>query len=116
MLAKQIEESEAELCYIDTVFDSLTKADSEADLMQIRTELSASGYGRTLDNLRKNMSRTKKEYRNALKKDYKPMRFVTTNGYEVLCGKNNLQNDYITCEVAAKDDYWFHVKMHQAHT
>jgi predicted ribosome quality control (RQC) complex YloA/Tae2 family protein len=28
----------------------------------------------------------------------------------VLCGKNNLQNDYITCEVASKDDYWFHIK------
>lgn len=110
MLAKQIEESEAELRYIDTVFDSLTKADTEADLSQIRTELSASGYGKTLDNLRRSMTRTKKEYKNALKKDYKPLRFVTSGGYEVLCGKNNLQNDYITCEVASKDDYWFHIK------
>lgn len=110
MLTKQIAESEAELRYIDTVFDSLTKADTEADLAQIRTELSASGYGKTLDNLRRSMTRTKKEYKNALKKDYKPMRFMTSGGYEVLCGKNNLQNDYITCEVASKDDYWFHIK------
>lgn len=110
MLAKQLEESEKELRYIDTVFDSLTKADTEADLMQIRTELASSGYGKTLDNLRRSMTRTKKEYKNALKKDYKPMRFVTSGGYEVLCGKNNLQNDYITCEVASKDDYWFHIK------
>lgn len=110
MLTKQIAESEEELKYIDTVFDSLTKADTEADLSQIRTELSASGYGKTLDNLRKSMTRTKKEYKNALKKDYKPLCFVTSSGYEVLCGKNNLQNDYITCEVASKDDYWFHIK------
>ena len=110
MLAKQIEESERELSYIETVFDSLTKADTEADLMQIRTELAASGYGKTLDNLRRSMTRNKKEYKNALKKDYKPLRFVTSGGYEVLCGKNNLQNDYITCEVASKDDYWFHIK------
>lgn len=110
MLTKQIAESQEELKYIDTVFDSLTKADTEADLSQIRTELSASGYGKTLDNLRKSMTRTKKEYKNALKKDYKPLCFVTSSGYEVLCGKNNLQNDYITCEVASKDDYWFHIK------
>jgi len=110
MLTKQIAESEAELKYIDTVFDSLTKADTESDLAQIRTELASSGYGKTLDNLRRSMTRTKKEYKNALKKDYKPMRFMTSGGYEVLCGKNNLQNDYITTEVASKDDYWFHIK------
>ena len=38
------------------------------------------------------------------------MRFVTSGGYEVLCGKNNLQNDYVTTVLASKDDYWFHVK------
>ncbi len=110
MLAKQIEESERELGYIDTVFHSLTKAETEADLMQIRTELASSGYGKTLDNLRRSMTKAKKDLKNASKKDYKPLRFVTSSGYEVLCGKNNLQNDYITCEVASKDDYWFHIK------
>jgi len=110
MLAKQIEESEKEIAYIDTIFDSLTKAETEADLSQIRTELSVSGYGKTLDNLRRSMTKNKKEYKNALKKEYKPLRFMTSSGYEVLCGKNNLQNDYITTEVASKDDYWFHVK------
>lgn len=110
MLAKQIEESEKETAYIDTIFDSLTKAETEADLAQIRTELSVSGYGKTLDNLRRSMTKNKKEYKNALKKDYKPLKFMTSGGYEVLCGKNNLQNDYITTELASKDDYWFHVK------
>lgn len=110
MLAKQIEESEKEIAYIDTIFDSLTKAETEADLAQIRTELSVSGYGKTLDNLRRSMTKNKKEYKNALKKDYKPLKFMTSGGYEVLCGKNNLQNDYITTELASKDDYWFHVK------
>lgn len=110
MLAKQIEESEREIEYIDTIFDSLTKAETEADLSQIRTELAVSGYGKTLDNLRRSMTKNKKEYKNALKKEYKPLKFVTASGYEVLCGKNNLQNDYITTEIASKDDYWFHVK------
>ncbi len=110
MMTKQLAESERELEYIETVFESLAKSETEADLSQIRTELSASGYGKTLDNLRRSMTRNKREYKNALKKDYKPLRFVTSSGYEVLCGKNNLQNDYITTEVASRDDYWFHVK------
>ncbi|MBP3579888.1 MAG: NFACT family protein [Clostridia bacterium] len=110
MLAKQIEESEKEIAYIDTIFDSLTKAETEADLSQIRTELSVAGYGKTLDNLRRAMTKNKKEYKNALKKEYKPMKFITSGGYEVLCGKNNLHNDYITTELASKDDYWFHIK------
>ncbi len=109
MLTKQIEDAERELSYIDTIFDSLTKAETEADLSQIRAELMQAGYGKTLDNLRRSMTRTKKEYKNALKKDYKPLKFIV-DGYEVLCGKNNLQNDYITTEVGDKEDYWFHVK------
>ena len=110
MLTQQIEAAQKELEYIDTVFDSLTKADTEQDLDQIRQELSQGGYGKTLDNLRKSMSKFKKDIKNGAKKDYKPLKFVTSGGYEVLCGKNNLQNDYITTQISSKDDYWFHIK------
>lgn len=110
MLSHQIEESEREIEYLDTVFESLTKAETEADLAQIRTELASSGYAKTLSNLQKSMTKNKKDYKNALKKDYKPLKFKTSSGYEVLCGKNNLQNDYITCDLSSKDDYWFHIK------
>ena len=36
--------------------------------------------------------------------------FVTTNGYRVLCGKNNYQNEYISHKLADRHDYWFHAK------
>ncbi len=110
MLNEQIEESARELSYIDTVFESLAKAENENDFSQIRTELSMTGYGRKLENMRKSGNKSKKDYRQNMKKDYKPMRFMTSGGYEVLCGKNNLQNDYVTTVLASKDDYWFHVK------
>ena len=38
------------------------------------------------------------------------MEFRTTSGYRVLCGKNNLQNEYLTHKLARKTDYWFHAK------
>ena len=106
MLKKQLEESAAESAYIDTVFESLTKAQNESDLTEIRAELAMSGYGKKLDNIRRSQPQGKIK----LKKELKPMRFVTSDGYEVFCGKNNLQNDYVTTKLADKNDYWFHVK------
>jgi predicted ribosome quality control (RQC) complex YloA/Tae2 family protein len=38
------------------------------------------------------------------------MQFITPDGMRVLCGKNNLQNEYITHKLAQKQDYWFHAK------
>ena len=37
-------------------------------------------------------------------------KFKTTNGFLVLCGKNNLQNEHITHKLADRNDYWFHAK------
>lgn len=98
-LSKQMELSRQELKYIDTVFDSLTKADGESDLMQIRDELYHSGYASRMKN-----------YSVAKSQAPKPLKFITSGGYTVLCGKNNTQNDYITTKLAEKTDWWFHVK------
>lgn len=108
MLKKQIDESELENKYIDTVFESLTKAETEADLAEVRAELEISGYGKKLDNIRRNQGMGKNRIK--LKKELKPLHFVTSDGFDVYCGKNNLQNDYVTTKLAEKNDYWFHVK------
>ncbi|MBE6601124.1 MAG: fibronectin/fibrinogen-binding protein [Ruminococcaceae bacterium] len=99
-LARQIALGEEELRYIDTVFDSLTHAETAADLAEIRDELYRSGYASRMKNYaasRKPSTPTVAEFR-------------TSGGYRVLCGKNNLQNEYITHKLARKNDYWFHVK------
>ncbi len=98
-LAKQIKLAEAELEYIYTVFDSLTRAESESDILEIRAELHGSGYASRMKNYSpKKMSAPKL------------MEFKTSGGYKILCGKNNHQNDYLTTRLASKNDYWFHVK------
>ncbi len=98
-LAKQIEIANKELEYIYTVFDSLTKADGENDISQIRHELYLSGYASKMKN-----SAQQKNIKSS------PLRFITANGYEVLIGKNNIQNDNLTMKTAAPYDWFFHVK------
>ena len=39
-----------------------------------------------------------------------PLKFTTSGGHLVLCGKTGAQNDYITTKLAKKSDWWFHVK------
>ena len=98
-LAKQIAIAERELDYIYSVFDSLTKADGEADIAQIRHELYLSGYASRMKNIsgQKNIKSS-------------PLHFTTTNGYEVQIGKNNTQNDMLTMKTANGYDWFFHVK------
>ena len=105
-LAKQIELGEGELEYIYTVFEALTKAESPADLIEIRDELYRSGYA----------SRMKSYTASHKQKNPVVMQFETPDGMRVLCGKNNLQNEYITHRLAEKQDYWFHAKQsHGSH-
>lgn len=98
-LARQIELGEGELEYIYTVFEALTRAESPADLMEIRDELYRSGYASRM-----------KSYASHKQKAPVVMQFVTPDGMRVLCGKNNLQNEYITHKLAEKHDYWFHAR------
>ena len=51
-----------------------------------------------------------KNYTVAKQSAPQPLKFKTSGGYTVLCGKNNTQNDYITTKLAEKSDWWFHVK------
>ena len=37
-------------------------------------------------------------------------RYLTTDGYEILAGRNNIQNEQLTFHTASRRDWWFHVK------
>lgn len=101
ILRQQLKLSAAELEYIETVFDALTRAESEADLNEIRRELYEAGYASKSRSL--NMTQQKKQ-------TSKPLELLTDGGYRLWCGKNNIQNDHVTFKLADKNDWWFHVK------
>lgn len=100
-LTRQIEEARGELKYIDAVLDSLSRAETESDLDELRDELSLWGYGKR--------DRKSLKTRDAKKKP-RPLHFISPSGLDVYVGKNNLQNDYITMKLGEKNDWWFHVK------
>ena len=104
-LKKQMALARQEKDYLQSVLESLTRADCEGDLEEIRQELQAGGYLRP-DSGKKRMKQAKS----------RPMQFVSTDGYEIFVGRNNRQNEALTFQIARKDDLWLHAqKVHGSH-
>ncbi len=97
-LSEQIAQGEEELQYLESVFDVLTRAETEADLLLLREELYQQGYSK------KRTSRQKPP------KQQPPMVYCSEDGFMILVGRNNRQNDLLTTKQAAKQDIWFHTQ------
>ena len=104
-LTHQMALGREELTYLESVLEELNRADTEAELEEIRQELQSQGY------LRRDSSR-----RQPRKGKLPPMRFESTDGYPIYVGRNNRQNDELTFKLARKDDIWCHAsKVHGSH-
>ena len=99
MLGELIEQSEQELAYLESVIDSVNRADGYTELAEIRNELYEQGYLKRAKN-----DKAKKA------KPMPPMEYISDDGYTILVGRNNVQNDILTFKTAAKDDSWFHTQ------
>lgn len=100
-----IAQGEAQLDYLNSVLDMLSLSESEKDLSDIRRELEETGYIRRQSGGKQ--SRVKAQA---------PLRFVTDDGFEVLAGRSNIQNDQLTTKLCRRSDYWFHTqKVHGSH-
>ena len=104
-LTHQLDLGREECSYLESVLEELNRAQSEAELEEIRQELYAGGYVR-MDGARKKMKQSK----------IPPMRFESTDGFPIYVGRNNRQNDELTFRLARKDDIWCHAsKVHGSH-
>ena len=104
-LRKLIVKGEAQLDYIASVQDEISRAFTDRDISEIRKELILSGF---LKNKTKSAGRKEKPQA--------PYRIVTPEGFEILAGRNNIQNDELTFKLSRRDDMWFHVKsIHGSH-
>lgn len=87
-----------EIEHLESVLTALDIAMQEEDLSQIREELIESGYIRRKGGSKK------------IKITSKPFHYVSSDGFHIYVGKNNLQNDELTFKFATGGDWWFHAK------
>ena len=106
MLTIQMEKGRGELDYLNSVLENITLAEGERDLQEIRQELVDTGY----------LCRPSKAKGREKRASSKPMEFCSSAGLRIAVGKNNTQNDLLTCKLAAKGDIWLHTqKIHGTH-
>ncbi|MGN0489556.1 MAG: NFACT family protein [Ruminococcus sp.] len=98
MLTEQIEKAEQELVYLDSLKDLLSRVTTEKELSQIRVEFVEQGYIKGQKN------------NNKKPQQLPPLEYETTDGFKVLVGRNNKQNDKLTLKTAKNKDIWFHTK------
>lgn len=100
-----IEEGERQLDYLNSVLELLSLSETEKDISDIRRELIATGYLRKQGGSKADRSKAQA-----------PWRFVTDDGFEVLAGRSNVQNDELTTRTGRRTDYWFHTqRLHGSH-
>lgn len=91
--------------YLASVLDAVSRAESEQDLAEIRRELTEAGF-----------IRRQKQGRREKVKESSPLRFISSEGTEILVGRNNTQNDLLTFKTARRGDMWLHVqRIHGSH-
>lgn len=97
-LSQLIVETKNEIDYLESVSTSLDIAGNEEDLIQIREELMQAGY------IRRRSSKKKEKIVS------RPLHYLSSDGYHIYVGKNNLQNEELTFQFASGKDWWFHAK------
>lgn len=99
MLTNLIAQGEEELTYLDTVADALSRAETTAQIAEIRTELSHTGY-----------LKAKQKPGTKVPKPLAPMEYESSDGFTILVGRNNEQNDRLSLKTASKNDLWLHTQ------
>jgi predicted ribosome quality control (RQC) complex YloA/Tae2 family protein len=97
---KLAEESKATLDQLLSLQNSMEIATTEGDLAEIKEEMILAGLVK---------AKPAKKGSGKLEKS-KPLHYISSDGFHIYVGKNNLQNDRLTFKTASPKDLWFHAK------
>ena len=98
-LSRLTVEVKAEIDHLESIRTSLEMSAGEGDLAMIRKEMEDAGFIRRHSDSKKGRSRTPQS---------RPLHYISSDGFDLYVGKNNLQNDELTFKMAAPSDIWFH--------
>ncbi|RAK23312.1 putative ribosome quality control (RQC) complex YloA/Tae2 family protein [Anoxybacillus vitaminiphilus] len=100
IVQEQIERTKQEVDYFERLLQQIESA-SPKDVEEIREELIEEGYLRA-----RQSKQAKKQKQGKIELE----KYISSDGTEILVGKNNKQNDYLTNKLAHKDEIWLHTK------
>lgn len=100
---EQYEKTTLEIAYLEQVLVNIEQSPDHQNIEDIKEELILSGY------VKKKYKKNKKDKRK--RSQSKPYEYKSSDGYEILVGKNNLQNDQLTLKTASNSDIWLHTKI-----
>lgn len=106
----QKQETIDDINYIESVIYELNTCKTAEDVEEIYEEISENTI---FENKLKTKKKSKKSKAKLLTQNkeakFNPLKYVI-DGYTILVGRNNKENDYLTCKFARKNDIWFHTK------
>lgn len=105
IVRKQAAHTKEELNYLAGVRTALEQAESMGELEEIQSELVETGYIKEKESVPK-----KKPSKQNQKNHPQINRLISRDGLEILYGRNNRQNDYLTMRLARESDLWLHVQ------
>ncbi len=95
---KQLSETDSDITYLESTAEHLNRSEKVSDIDAIRDELVETGFIRKRRDLP------------AKKIKAEPFSYVSSEGYVILAGRNNRENDFLTFRKASRTDLWFHTK------
>ena len=104
ILTAEIKKGKNDLVYLESILESIERTETTAELVEIKNELVEANYI-------KKPSKVDKKPKLSV-----PNKYISSDGFVILSGKNNIQNDLLTLKTAYKTDIWFHTqKIHGTH-
>ena len=114
IVGKQKEETLDILRYLDSVVYEIEAGTSLDNLLEIKEEISEHEIFK-LKNKKENTKSKKKNITKNTKFNFNPLKF-DIDGFTLLIGRNNKENDYLSLKYAKPNDIWFHTKdIHGSH-
>jgi predicted ribosome quality control (RQC) complex YloA/Tae2 family protein len=100
-MKKRQAETEKQMRELENILEKSEESTPELKLEEIKQKLIGLGFLREVRIPGK---------RKRAKKEFSPKRFVTKHGSEILVGRNDRENDYLTFKFARPDDLWLHAQ------
>ena len=104
-LKKLISDCDEEIKFLENELDVVLRASSENDVLSVVSDLEKFGFLKNVHG--KRLSKKDSSYKDS---SYKVqfLKYMSTDGFEILCGRNSKQNDYLTFKKKKKTDLWLH--------